>query len=222
MPAEECDVNAVDLRVCSLADLDRPLCCASRNAVTLASEATAILVRPGSVSTREMIERMRQLKALLGQYLPLLAVGRVDVSLAAELAGVLLGRSDMAPTDARRLLGPSALVGMEIHEPAHADELYRWPVDFAVIGRTGAHSSPTSLDPEMVGRISFRVRLAAPGTTTAAFVAWAPGRAELLIGAGADGIVCPAPDPGSADPPAHGLRARIDEALTLRRQFQRL
>jgi thiamine-phosphate pyrophosphorylase len=221
MPAEECDVNAVDLRVCSLVDLDRPLCCASRNAVTLAGEATAVMVRPGSVSTREMIERMRQLKASLGESPPVLVVGRVDVALAAELAGVLLGRSDMTPTDARRLLGPRALVGMEVHEPAHADELYRWPVDFALIGRTGPHSSPTPLDAQTVGRISFRVRLAAPGTATAAFAAWAPGPAELLIGAGADGIVCPAPDPGSADAPAPRLRARIDEALTLRRQFQR-
>ena len=49
---------------------------------------------------------------------PLLINDRVDVALAAGAQGVHLGQDDMAPADARRLLGPAAIIGATVHHAA--------------------------------------------------------------------------------------------------------
>jgi thiamine-phosphate pyrophosphorylase len=217
--AEDHILNDVDLRFCSVVDLDKPFGPTSRDAISFAGAATLVLVRTGSASTRHAIEGLRQLRALLGETLPVVGVGRVDVAMAAGLAGILLGRSDMAPNDARRLLGPHALLGMEVQEPAHADELYRWPVDFALIGRTAFHAGEKRADPEDVARMSFRIRLAAPGTAIAVMAGLDPDLARRLIVAGADGIACSAPEPGRFDEgSADRLRASVYDTVALRRR----
>ena len=57
-----------------------------------------------------MIERARACKAALGA-VPLLINDRVDVALAIGCDGVHIGWDDMAPADARRLLGPTPSSG---------------------------------------------------------------------------------------------------------------
>ena len=46
--------------------------------------------------------------------MPLLINDRVDVALASGADGVHVGRDDMAVADARRLLGPDAIIGLSI------------------------------------------------------------------------------------------------------------
>ena len=70
----------------------------------------------------------------------------------------------MHPADARRLLGPEAIIGITVKTPAQADELYRMPVDYACIG--GVFATESKLNPEPpigldgFSRIAFRARLA--------------------------------------------------------------
>ena len=59
---------------------------------------------------------------------------RVDVALAVGAAGVHLGQDDLAPADARRLLGPEALIGLSTHSPAEARAGAAAPVDYLGIG----------------------------------------------------------------------------------------
>ena len=46
---------------------------------------------------------------------------RPDVALAAGADGVHLGRNDLPPAVARRILGPDALIGLSCHAPEHHD-----------------------------------------------------------------------------------------------------
>jgi thiamine-phosphate pyrophosphorylase len=46
---------------------------------------------------------------------------RPDVALAADADGVHLGRNDLPPAVARRILGPDALIGLSCHAPEHHD-----------------------------------------------------------------------------------------------------
>ena len=57
---------------------------------------------------------------------------RLDVVLAAGADGVHLGFDAPEPADARRLLGPDALVGVSCHQP---EEVYRAEADGADYAR---------------------------------------------------------------------------------------
>src|SRR6266852_3969345 len=88
-----------------LADLARMLA---------AGGATLVQLRDKLSDTRVMVERARAIKAALGA-VPLLINDRVDVALASGADGVHIGWDDMAPADARRLLGPDAIIGLSIN-----------------------------------------------------------------------------------------------------------
>ena len=74
--------------------------------------ATLIQLRAKTETTREMVREARAIRsALHGTNVPLLINDRVDVALAAGADGVHLGADDMKLVDARRLLGPRAIIG---------------------------------------------------------------------------------------------------------------
>src|SRR6185437_7343982 len=59
---------------------------------------------------------------------------RADVTLAAAADGVHLPADSIAIADARRLMGPSRLVGVSTHRPAEAADATAAGADFAVFG----------------------------------------------------------------------------------------
>ncbi len=79
-----------------------------------AGGATLVQLRDKLSDTRVMVERARAIKAALGT-VPLVINDRVDVALAIGCDGVHIGWDDMAPSDARRLLGPGAIIGLTIN-----------------------------------------------------------------------------------------------------------
>jgi thiamine-phosphate pyrophosphorylase len=84
---------------------------------------TAVQLREKNCATREFVEMARRMKALLSQRgVPLIVNDRVDVALAAGADGVHLGQSDMDVADARRLLGPAALIGLSVETLAQGLE----------------------------------------------------------------------------------------------------
>ena len=82
-----------------------------------AGGATLVQLRDKLSDTRVMVERARAIKAALGR-VPLLINDRVDVALAVNAGGVHIGWDDMAPADARALLGPDAIIGLTINSAA--------------------------------------------------------------------------------------------------------
>jgi thiamine-phosphate pyrophosphorylase len=59
---------------------------------------------------------------------------RADVALLAEAAGVHLGQDDLAPADARRVLGAMPLVGWSTHTPAQVSASVALPVSYVAVG----------------------------------------------------------------------------------------
>ena len=73
--------------------------------------------------TRTMVEEAKALlKITRPAQVPLIVNDRVDVALAVGADGVHVGQQDMAPNDARRLMGPHAIVGVTAPELSAARE----------------------------------------------------------------------------------------------------
>ena len=73
--------------------------------------------------------------------MPLVVNDRVDVALAAGADGVHLGQDDMAVADARRLLGPGAIIGLSIKNVGEAEAAPIELIDYVGIGGVYVTSS---------------------------------------------------------------------------------
>src|ERR1044072_1886637 len=97
------------------------------------------------------LEFYEQAKAAVGlaerQGVQLIIIDRVDVALAAGAHGVHLGQDDLPPEAARRLLGPSAIVGYSTHTVDQALEAVKFPIDYLAIGPIFATSTKTDTFP---------------------------------------------------------------------------
>ena len=59
---------------------------------------------------------------------------RVDIALALGADGVHLGQDDLPPAEARRILGPRAIIGYSTHSAQQASVATQLPVDYIAIG----------------------------------------------------------------------------------------
>ncbi len=216
-------MNPVDLRLYGILDPERAR---GRDLAALARAAvgggcTLLQYRDKHAPTRTLVERARAIKAALaGTGVPLLVNDRVDVALAAQADGVHVGQDDMHPDDARRLLGPQAIVGLTLKTEAQADALAGLPVDYGCIGGVFATTSKDNPAPPVgldgFARIAARARRA--GCPVGAIAGIDETNAAGVIGAGADGVavisaIFSAPDPEAA---ARRLRAVVDQSLAAR------
>jgi thiamine-phosphate pyrophosphorylase len=82
---------------------------------------------------------------------------RADVALTTGAAGVHLGQDDLSPHSARKILGPSAVIGYSTHSVAQARQADRLPIDYVAIGPVYATGTKPSeylpLGPEGVARV---------------------------------------------------------------------
>lgn len=113
----------------------------------VAGGTTALQYRAKIADTRTQIEHVRALRAALPSAVPVIVNDRVDVALAAGADGVHLGQTDMAATDARRLLGSDALIGITIHAGYAVDDA--GAPDYAGLGPVFATSSKDPGDPPL-------------------------------------------------------------------------
>ena len=86
-----------------------------------------------------LIDRCRLALALARRHAPtapplVIVNDRVDVALAAAADGVHLGASDLPVADARRRLGPAALIGRTAHSLAEAEAAVAAGADYLGVG----------------------------------------------------------------------------------------
>ena len=214
-----------DLRVYALVD---PQHAGGRDLAALAREladggATLVQLRDKTSSTRLMIETARAIRvALAGTQVPLIVNDRIDVALAAEAAGVHVGWDDMPVADARRLLGPGAIIGLSIKTPEQAQAAPLELLNYVCIGGVFATQSKNNPDPP-VGTEGFRrlaaiVRARAPDMPVGAIAGIDERNAAAVMAAGADGIavisaLSLAPEPKRA---AATLRGIVQTAIRQR------
>jgi thiamine-phosphate pyrophosphorylase len=216
---------SVDLRLYALVD---PQTAPSHDLPELASlvargGATLVQLRDKLRATRAMVETARAIRARLAPLgVPLLVNDRADVAFAAGADGVHLGQDDMAVEDARRLLGPHALIGQSIKT---LDEAARAPLehlDYVCIGGVFATSSKDNPDPP-IGIAGLRAIMAAlrardGDLPIGAIAGINAANAGEVIAAGADGVAVISALSLASDPQAaaRDLRAIVEKALSKR------
>ena len=133
---------------------------------------------------------------------------RADFAMLLE-AGLHVGQDDLAPRDARRLLGSAAAIGFSSHNAAQLAAAGGEPVDYVALGPMFATGSKENPDPVVGVEELRRVRslidkpLVAIGGITLA-------NAEGVWGAGADSVaVIGGMIPES--PTARALRRRMEQ-----------
>lgn len=178
-----------------------------------------VQVRDKRASARDLLALTAAVADAVGDRATVVVDDRLDVALAARVAGhrvagVHLGQSDVPVLAARTLLGPDAHVGLTANTPEHVEAVARLPrgtVDLLGVGVV--HPTTTKPDhPPALGHDGFAriARLAGSATTAVGgrLPCVAIGGVTLddvgpLRAAGAAGLavvsgICAAPDPGAA------------------------
>ena len=214
----------LDLRLYALVD---PMVAGGRTLADLtariASSATLVQLRDKTGSTRAMIEEARALHSVLEpKGVPLLINDRVDVALAAEADGVHIGQDDMAPADARLLLGRNAIIGLSVKTVEQAKAAPLDQLDYVAVGgvygTTSKDNTSTPIGITGLRNIAQVIRARDRNYPICAIAGINAGNAADVIAAGADGVavisaLSLAPDPETA---AQDLRAVVDDALKRR------
>jgi thiamine-phosphate pyrophosphorylase len=101
----------------------------------IAGGADCIQLREKSMDDSELLSRARQLAGLCRERGALFIVNdRPDIAVLSDADGVHLGQTDMAPVDARRVLGPERLIGLSTHTPGQFRAAVRAGPDYIAVG----------------------------------------------------------------------------------------
>jgi len=185
--------------------------------------ATLVQLRDKRSDTRLMVERARAIKAVLAPFqVPLLINDRIDVALASGADGAHVGQDDMAAEDARRLLGPGAMIGLSVKTVAQAEAAPLDLIDYAGVGGVFATSSKDNTKPPIgpagLTRIAESFRARAPKFPLCGIAGIDASNAGDVVAAGADGVAVISALSLAGDPQAAArtLRGIVDAALAQR------
>jgi len=188
-----------------------------------AGGATLVQLRDKKSDTRAMVEEARAIKAVLAPFNVAFVVNdRVDVALAATAHGVHVGPDDMTPDDARRLLGPDAIIGLSIKSVAEAEAAPIGLIDYAGVGGVYVTLSKEQKTPPIgtdgFARVANALRRRAPTLPIVGIAGIDVGNAGAVIAAGADGVAVISALSGSRDVAAVArmLREIVDGMLAKR------
>jgi thiamine-phosphate pyrophosphorylase len=181
--------------------------------------ATLVQLRDKNGTTRRLIDEAAAIKQVLRAFgVPLIVNDRADVALAAGADGIHVGRDDLDPATARRLLGPRAIIGVSIKSESDIAKLPVGVVDYAFIGGVFATASKDNPDPpigiEGLRRLLGLLRARAPQLPVGAIAGINEKNAAAVIGAGAEGIavISAVIAANDAEAAARRLRALVDAA----------
>lgn len=219
----------VDVRLNAIVDPERS---GGRDLAALAllcaeGGATLVQLRDKASETRAMVVEARAIKQALAPFrVPFVINDRVDVALAAGVDGVHLGQDDMAVEDARRLLGPGAIIGLSVKNVGEAEAAPVELIDY--VGSGGVYATLSKqqknppIGPEGLSRIiavlQNRVRQKQKVLPVCGIAGIDAANAGAVIAAGAAGVavisaLSLAPDPAAA---ARALRQVVDAMLAKR------
>ena len=189
-------------------DLDRFLEACIRGGVDV------VQLRDKHLEARPLVDRARLAASVCRHHGgPFLLNDRPDLALDAGADGVHVGQDDASPGLARRILGPSAIVGLSTHAPAELDAAAGEPVDYLSVGPV----EPTPTKPGRPGTGTGYLEYAQVHVRRPWFVTGGvhPGTVRPLVRAGARRFVAvrwltEATDPTTA---ARALRQAFDAAV---------
>ncbi len=144
-------MNQVDISLYGIVDPNRsrgrPL--AELAKTSAENGATLIQYRDKQNDIRTMVENAKDIKqALQETSVPFIINDRVDLALACDADGIHLGQEDIKTEDARKLLGPNAIIGLSIKTQEQAENAPVEFLDYAFVGGvfdTQSKRNPTSI-----------------------------------------------------------------------------
>lgn len=109
--------------------------------------ATIVQLRDKQTSSREILRVARELRRILPNEVRLIINDRSDLAVAAGADGVHLGQDDLPPEAARKIIGPSRVLGVSTHNPQQVEFAHQTSADYIAIGPVFATISKDNPDP---------------------------------------------------------------------------
>ena len=142
-----------------------------------------VQLRDKHLEARALVERARLAGRICAQHgVPFILNDRPDLALDAEADGVHVGQDDASPALARRILGPTAIVGLSTHSPGELESSCHEPVDYVSAGPV----TPTPTKPGRPGTGSQYITFAVANAHRPVFVTGGitPETIPALVAAG--------------------------------------
>jgi thiamine-phosphate pyrophosphorylase len=162
-----------------------------------------VQLREKDISTRLFVEEaIAIMKILKSHKVPLIINDRIDVALACGAEGVHIGQDDMPYAIARKLMGPSAIIGLSVETWEDVEESQSLDVDY--IGVSPIFPTLTKTDTKGNWGLEGLAKIKAFSRHTLVAIGGInETNAKEVIAAGADCIavvsaICSAPDPAEA------------------------
>jgi thiamine-phosphate pyrophosphorylase len=169
---------------------------------------TVVQLREKDAGTRDFYEEGLRIKRFLSERnIPLIINDRIDIMLALDADGVHLGKDDMPPAVARRLIGPEKILGVSVFDPKEAREAEAIGADYLGLSPIFV----TATKPELTKQIGIegigpiRKAVAIPLVGIGALKA---GNAYEAVGAGLDGVAVVSGIVSQEDPEASARAIR--------------
>ena len=189
----------------------------------LAGGARLLQLRWKDAATDDLVRAARELaRRASARGATFLVNDRVDVALAAGADGVHVGQDDMPAAEARRLLGPSAVIGLSIKTMAEAEAAPLDVLDYVCLGgvfvTTSKDNTAAPIGIPGLKNLLATLRARARDFPIGAIAGIDETNAGEVVAAGADGVavisaLSLAPDPAGA---ARRLRGIVDQSLRAR------
>ncbi|MEL4503584.1 thiamine phosphate synthase [Luteococcus sp. H138] len=172
---------------------------------SVAQGATFVQVRDPDLPDRDFLALSRAVVEAVAGRVPVVLNDRVHLVGPAGADGAHIGQGDLPPLEARRLLGPDAILGLSVEQRSHieaANALPDWVLDYLGIGPVWAQQTKPNAAPP-IGPDGL-AELAALSTLPSCAIGGVggPGRIAPLrhsaAGMAIVSAICGAEDPGAA------------------------
>lgn len=168
-----------------------------------------VQLREKQMSSKEFYELALRIKAITTKYhIPLIINDRLDIALAVDASGLHIGQNDLPASIARKLLGPTKILGVSAATLDEAIEAEKAEADYIGIGAffpTNTKSDTRSVSLEQLNEIKKQINI-----PTVAIGGINQENARAVLENGADGIavvsaILNQSDPKSASQKLAGL-----------------
>jgi thiamine-phosphate pyrophosphorylase len=194
---------AFDPRLYLVTDPSFPLGLLATVEAALKGGVSLLQLRDKEADDASLIEQGQALAALAARYgVPLILNDRPDLVVATGAAGCHIGPGDMALAEARRLIGPDALLGLSVETPAQMQSLTWEHLDYIAASPVFATASKPDHSPPL-GLEGLRAFCAQAPVPVVAIGGIGPANLPSIRAAGAAGAalisaIGHAPDPEAA------------------------
>ncbi|WP_136255802.1 thiamine phosphate synthase [Onishia niordana] len=198
-PAKSFDLSlylVTDTRLCAGTGIIDTVLAAVRGGVTM------VQLRDKEASDTELIAQAQTLmKALRGSGVPLIINDRLEVALAAKADGLHIGQGDGDVSEARRKLGPDAILGLSVENRTQLRALNKQELDYIGLGPVFATTSKQD-HALPLGVEGLTELVTASPLPTVAIGGLKVEHAEAILATGADGLAVISAICGQVDPQA--------------------